>query len=50
MIAMYLSKSTTRTPQVHADTREILRAAGPLAQLLHPILKAWRLLNAQQRA
>jgi tetraprenyl-beta-curcumene synthase len=50
MIAMYLSKSTTRTPQAQADTNEILRAAGPLAQLLLPVLKAWRLLNAQQHA
>jgi hypothetical protein len=50
MIAMYLSKSTTPTPQDRADTQAILRAAGPLTQLLLPILHAWRLLNAQQRS
>jgi tetraprenyl-beta-curcumene synthase len=50
MIAMYLSKDTARTPQLKAGTSALIHAGGPLTRLLLPILRAWRIANAQRTA
>lgn len=50
MIAMYLSKDSTRTPQTRELTRRIARAGGSLTRLLLPALRAWRILNGQRSA
>lgn len=42
MIAMYLSKDSTRMPDMQAISRMLLRSGGPLAQLLGPVLRTWR--------
>jgi len=48
MIALYLSKDSARTPELRATTRSIARAGGPLTRLLLPVLRAWRIANAQR--
>jgi tetraprenyl-beta-curcumene synthase len=48
MIAMYLSKDSVRTPQTRALTQSLTHAAGPLARLLLPVLRVWRLINGQR--
>ncbi len=48
MIAMYLSKDSVRTPHTRALTRELMRAAGPLARLLLPVLGLWRVLDRRR--
>jgi tetraprenyl-beta-curcumene synthase len=50
MIAMYLTKDSTRTPAMRATTLRILRSSGSLARLLMPALRAWRLLYGQRAA
>jgi tetraprenyl-beta-curcumene synthase len=50
MIAMYLTKDSTRTPAMRATTLRILRSSGSLARLLIPALRAWRLLYGQRSA
>lgn len=47
MAAMYLSKDSVRTPAARAHTRALIRSAGPLTQLLTPVLRAWWMLNNQ---
>lgn len=47
MIALYLSKDSARTPAMREATRRIARAGGTLPRLLLPVLRAWRLANAQ---
>jgi tetraprenyl-beta-curcumene synthase len=42
MVAMYLSKDSARTPDMKATSRMLLCAGGPLAMLLGPVLRAWR--------
>jgi tetraprenyl-beta-curcumene synthase len=42
MVAMYLSKDSARTPDMQATSRMLLRSGGPLARLLGPVLRAWR--------
>jgi len=42
MIAMYLSKDSARTAELRATTESYIYAAGSLARLLMPILRAWR--------
>jgi tetraprenyl-beta-curcumene synthase len=44
MIAMYLSKDSTRTIEMAPTSRLLLRSGAWLAILLGPILRAWRLL------
>lgn len=46
MIALYLSKSSVYGQGTAASSRMFLRSAGPLAMLLSPVLRAWRLANA----
>jgi hypothetical protein len=48
MIAMYLSSDNTRTPELYATTKSIANAGGLLTQLLLPVLRAWRIANAQR--
>ncbi|HTB50857.1 MAG TPA: DUF2600 family protein [Solirubrobacteraceae bacterium] len=46
MIALYLSKDSVRTPDMDSASRLLLRSGGPLAILLGPVLRSWRLLYA----
>jgi hypothetical protein len=46
MIALYLSKDSVRRPEMVDASRMLLRSGGPLAMLLGPVLRAWRLLNS----
>lgn len=48
MIAMYLSKDSVRTPQTRALTRVLIAGAGPLARLLLPVLRLWRVLDRRR--
>ena len=48
MVAMYLSKDSSRTPQMRASTRNLAAAGGSLSQLLLPVLRTWRVLYAQR--
>jgi tetraprenyl-beta-curcumene synthase len=50
MIAMYLSKDSAVTPAMKPMSRRLLHAAGPLAALLVPILRAWRVAYALKEA
>jgi tetraprenyl-beta-curcumene synthase len=50
MIAMYLSKDSTRTPEMHSTSRDLLRSGGPLAILLGPVLRAWRVVYSLRGA
>jgi tetraprenyl-beta-curcumene synthase len=50
MMAMYLSKDSVRTPQMRATTASLVRAGGPLAGLLVPVLRIWRIAYGQQSA
>jgi tetraprenyl-beta-curcumene synthase len=47
MIAMYLSKDSARTPGMRETTALISRAGGSLTTILLPVLRAWRVCNAQ---
>lgn len=42
MIAMYLSKDSAMTPDMKPTSQRLLRSAGPLAMLLGPVLRTWR--------
>ncbi|MBB4662032.1 DUF2600 family protein [Conexibacter arvalis] len=42
MIGLYLSAPACDTPQLRPATEAIAAAAGPLARLLIPVLRAWR--------
>ncbi len=48
MVAMYLSKDSTRTTANLPATRQLARAAGPLPRALIPVLRAWRVLYGLQ--
>lgn len=50
LIAFYLSKDSSREPQLQVHTRTLLHAAGPLTQLLVPALRAWRIAYGQRAA
>jgi tetraprenyl-beta-curcumene synthase len=50
MIAMYLSKDDARSPQLAAETRELVNAGGPLIRSLLPALRAWRVFFSHQSA
>jgi tetraprenyl-beta-curcumene synthase len=47
MAAMYLSKDSARTPAMRNTTRALIHAGGPLACLLLPILRLWRIAYSQ---
>jgi tetraprenyl-beta-curcumene synthase len=44
MIAMYLSKDSSRLPDLDLMSRTLLRSGDSLAMLLGPVLRAWRIL------
>jgi tetraprenyl-beta-curcumene synthase len=48
MVAMYLSKDSSRTPQLRASTRNLAAAGGSLSRLLLPVLRIWRVLYSQR--
>ena len=48
MVAMYLSKDSSRTPQMRASTRTLAAAGGSLSRLLLPVLRVWRVLYSQR--
>ncbi|HEY2631326.1 MAG TPA: DUF2600 family protein [Solirubrobacteraceae bacterium] len=50
MIAMYLSKDSAVTPDMKPVSEHLLRAAGPLATLLSPVLRAWRVAFSLREA
>ncbi|HEX3692990.1 MAG TPA: DUF2600 family protein [Solirubrobacteraceae bacterium] len=45
MVALYLSKDSVRAPEIVTSSRAILTSAGPLAAVLGPVLRTWRLVN-----
>ncbi|MDO8187281.1 DUF2600 family protein [Conexibacter sp. JD483] len=47
MVALYLSKDSARTSGMRASTRRIAQAGGTLPRALLPVLRIWRLANAQ---
>lgn len=48
MVAMYLSKDSANTPELHATTRSLAHAGGSLTRLLIPVLRLWRIRHGQQ--
>ncbi len=50
MVAMYLSKDSTRLPRMRGYTASLLHAGGPLARALLPVLRLWRVAYGQQAA
>lgn len=48
MVAMYLSKDSSRTPQMRANTRNLAAAGGSLSRLLLPVLRIWRVVYSQR--
>jgi cytochrome P450 len=48
MVAMYLSKDSTRTAENRATTLQLARAAGSLSMALIPALRAWRVVHGLQ--
>jgi tetraprenyl-beta-curcumene synthase len=50
MVAMYLSKDSARAPHMRARTASLVRAGGPLARALVPVLRLWRIIYGQQTA
>jgi tetraprenyl-beta-curcumene synthase len=50
MVAMYLSKDSARTPDMQATSRMLLHSGGPLATLLGPVLRGWRVAYSLRKA
>jgi tetraprenyl-beta-curcumene synthase len=48
MVAMYLSKDSAHTTAMSETTKSLVCAGGSLTRLLLPILRLWRIANAQQ--
>jgi tetraprenyl-beta-curcumene synthase len=48
MVAMYLSKDSSRSPRLRASTRNLAAAGGSLSRLLLPVLRIWRVLYSQR--
>ena len=48
MVAMYLSKDSAWAPPMRRGTQELVKAGGPLPALLLPVLRLWRIANAQR--
>jgi tetraprenyl-beta-curcumene synthase len=42
MFALYLSKSSARTPAMRQTTQQLVSSGGSLTRVLHPILRLWR--------
>jgi tetraprenyl-beta-curcumene synthase len=49
MVALYLSKDSTRAPELRETTARIAAAGGSLPRVLLPVLRAWRICNGQRR-
>ncbi len=47
MVAMYLSKDSAGTSEMRATTARIRQAGGTLTTMLVPVLRLWRICNAQ---
>jgi tetraprenyl-beta-curcumene synthase len=47
MVALYLSKDSARAPELRPTTARIAAAGGTLPRLLLPVLRVWRVCNAQ---
>jgi tetraprenyl-beta-curcumene synthase len=50
MVAMYLSKDSVVCPEMRDMSRRLLRAGGPMAIVLGPVLRGWRAANALKNA
>lgn len=50
MVAMYLSKDSTRAPGMVDETKALLTAGGSLPRLLSPILRLWRIAYRHRSA
>ncbi len=50
MVAMYLSKDSTRTSAMRETSAGLARAGGSLCRLLHPVLRLWRIAYSQRSA
>jgi tetraprenyl-beta-curcumene synthase len=48
MIALYMSKDSARTPRTRPTSNAIVRSGGALPRLLLPVLRLWRIGNAQR--
>ncbi len=48
MVAMYLSKDSAHTVAIRKTTGSFVRSGGSLTRMLLPILRLWRIFNAQQ--
>jgi tetraprenyl-beta-curcumene synthase len=50
IVAMYLSKDSTRAADTRAVTHTLVHAGGSLVRVLLPILRAWRIAYGQRAA
>jgi hypothetical protein len=50
MVALYLSKESTRGRTLRDARADIVAAGGALPKLLLPVLRGWRICNGQRRA
>ncbi|MFZ1154510.1 MAG: DUF2600 family protein [Solirubrobacteraceae bacterium] len=50
MIALYLSKDSALTPEMALTSQMLLRSGGPLAALLGPVLRTWRMAYSLREA
>ncbi len=50
MVAMYLSKDSVMTADMTPSSQQLLRSAGPLAALLMPVLRVWRVAYSLRSA
>jgi tetraprenyl-beta-curcumene synthase len=50
MVAFFLSKDSSRAPELRASARELRRAGGPLVEVLLPVLRLWRTAYGQRSA
>jgi hypothetical protein len=48
MISLYMSKDSARTPRTRPTSDAIVRSGGALPRLLLPVLRLWRIGNAQR--
>jgi tetraprenyl-beta-curcumene synthase len=48
MVAMYLSRDSTRSASTRAVTASLIAAGGPLTRLLVPVLRLWRIAYGLQ--
>lgn len=50
MVAMYLSKDSSRSTAMRPTTRRLSRSGGSLVRALLPVLRAWRIFYSQRSA